>query len=433
MPCLPCCARRRCGRLALARRRGTRRVVAGAARRDRPLRRRDDDRARLAPRRSSPQYPLWSDGAAKRRWIRLPPGTAIDASRPDALGVPARHAAVEGVRASARPRRDALHRAPARTARGASRPTCGTRTAPTRVLAPAARHARVARDGAPGGRYDMPVARRLPRVPRRRGRAGARLLRAAAVAGPRSARAARASAARRSTSTSRARATRTRARPARGAARDAAAHRGRSPAERAALGYLHGNCGHCHNDAGALGGLDLALAQQAAADPRAARGDRSPRSSGTRAASARTTPTPRSASCAGSAETRAVARMRSRNPLARMPPLGIAGRRRRGRRRSSSGGSATTSPTRTTMETHAMKPTSRTASLVLATMALASLAAVDARSASPRPRRRRTAATAKSDAAAEKVARGKYLVTRRPCATTATRRGRWARTAPSPT
>lgn len=31
----------------------------------------------------SPQYPLWTDGAAKRRWIRLPPGTAIDASNPD--------------------------------------------------------------------------------------------------------------------------------------------------------------------------------------------------------------------------------------------------------------------------------------------------------------------------------------------------------------
>src|SRR5512136_3067556 len=31
----------------------------------------------------SPQYPLWSDGAVKRRWIYLPPGTAIDASDPD--------------------------------------------------------------------------------------------------------------------------------------------------------------------------------------------------------------------------------------------------------------------------------------------------------------------------------------------------------------
>ena len=30
-----------------------------------------------------PQHPLWSDGASKRRWIRLPPGTAIDARDPD--------------------------------------------------------------------------------------------------------------------------------------------------------------------------------------------------------------------------------------------------------------------------------------------------------------------------------------------------------------
>ena len=32
----------------------------------------------------SPQYPLWTDGAAKRRWISLPPDSAIDASDPDA-------------------------------------------------------------------------------------------------------------------------------------------------------------------------------------------------------------------------------------------------------------------------------------------------------------------------------------------------------------
>jgi hypothetical protein len=36
----------------------------------------------------SPQYPLWSDGATKRRWLRLPPGTYIDASRPDAWVFP---------------------------------------------------------------------------------------------------------------------------------------------------------------------------------------------------------------------------------------------------------------------------------------------------------------------------------------------------------
>jgi hypothetical protein len=36
----------------------------------------------------TPQYPLWTDGAAKRRWISLPPGTAIDASDPDAWMFP---------------------------------------------------------------------------------------------------------------------------------------------------------------------------------------------------------------------------------------------------------------------------------------------------------------------------------------------------------
>src|SRR5215218_1847983 len=36
----------------------------------------------------SPQYPLWTDGAAKRRWISLPPGTTIDASDPDSWVFP---------------------------------------------------------------------------------------------------------------------------------------------------------------------------------------------------------------------------------------------------------------------------------------------------------------------------------------------------------
>ena len=36
----------------------------------------------------TPQYPLWTDGASKRRWIRLPAGSAIDASDPDAWVFP---------------------------------------------------------------------------------------------------------------------------------------------------------------------------------------------------------------------------------------------------------------------------------------------------------------------------------------------------------
>lgn len=36
----------------------------------------------------SPQYPLWTDGAEKSRWLHLPPGTFIDATDPDAWEFP---------------------------------------------------------------------------------------------------------------------------------------------------------------------------------------------------------------------------------------------------------------------------------------------------------------------------------------------------------
>jgi cytochrome c553 len=36
----------------------------------------------------SPQYPLWSDGATKRRWIHLPPGTTVDVTREDSWEFP---------------------------------------------------------------------------------------------------------------------------------------------------------------------------------------------------------------------------------------------------------------------------------------------------------------------------------------------------------
>jgi hypothetical protein len=44
--------------------------------------------AQLDPMSFTPQYPLWSDGATKRRWLYLPPGTSIDASNPDAWQFP---------------------------------------------------------------------------------------------------------------------------------------------------------------------------------------------------------------------------------------------------------------------------------------------------------------------------------------------------------
>jgi hypothetical protein len=37
----------------------------------------------------TPAYELWSDGAVKRRWVRLPPGASIDTSDPDGFVFPA--------------------------------------------------------------------------------------------------------------------------------------------------------------------------------------------------------------------------------------------------------------------------------------------------------------------------------------------------------
>ena len=42
-----------------------------------------------------------------------------------------------------------------------------------------------------------------------------------------------------------------------------------SAIERAALGYLHGNCGHCHNEQGPLANIGLFLRQPAGAAGRA--------------------------------------------------------------------------------------------------------------------------------------------------------------------
>ena len=35
-----------------------------------------------------PRFELWSDGATKRRWMRLPPGTQIDTKDPDSWQFP---------------------------------------------------------------------------------------------------------------------------------------------------------------------------------------------------------------------------------------------------------------------------------------------------------------------------------------------------------
>ena len=241
----------------------------------------------------SPQYPLWSDGAHKRRWINLPPGTAIDASHADAWQFPPgtrlwkefslagpvetrfierltdgtwRYAAYvwneAGTDATLVPA-DGIAALASRG--GYSIPSqsdcraCHESTA-TPVLGfsalqltadrdPLAPHADAESDLDLDDLVERGLLRNLPR---------------------------------------------TRTWP-----RIAAS----SPLERAALGYLHGNCGHCHNETEARVPVDLTLAQSVVD------------------ASATTARVLRSLAAV---RTRLLARVGSRNPQKQMPPLGTS-------------------------------------------------------------------------------------------------------------
>ena len=212
----------------------------------------------------SPPYPLWSDGATKRRWIRLPPGTAIDASDPDAWVFPvgtrfwkefsfgrkvetrfmerssdgtwtyatyvwsedgrdARLAPERGLRAACESRPGLRHDVPGTSDcrachQGRTTEVLGFDTlqlSPDRD--PLAPHA----EAQPEGGIDLPalVARGLVR-----GLPQEMLDRAPRIAA-------------------------------------------RTPRERAVLGYLHGNCGGCHNARGPLASLGLELDSRIEVDP----------------------------------------------------------------------------------------------------------------------------------------------------------------------
>lgn len=207
----------------------------------------------------SPQYPLWSDGARKRRWIYLPPGTAIDASRVDAWEFPI------GTRlwkefALDRPIETRfVERLPDGTWRFASYVWNEEGTDAT--LAPGRGIPALQVDGARNGKYSVPgegdcrschegaavpvlgfsalqlSPDRDPLAPHAEANEGVDL----------------------------------RGLVARGLIKNlppvvletppriAAS----SPVERASLGYLHGNCAHCHNDSGVPAPVDLVLSQSA--------------------------------------------------------------------------------------------------------------------------------------------------------------------------
>jgi hypothetical protein len=90
-----------------------------------------------------------------------------------------------------------------------------------------------------------------------------------------------------------------------------------SPVERSALGYLHGNCGHCHRDEGAVASVGMVLAYSLGAD-RAA-----PGALQTAVAQPSKFMAPHVRVAPGDADHSVlIARMRSRSPVEQMPPLG---------------------------------------------------------------------------------------------------------------
>jgi hypothetical protein len=267
----------------------------------------------------SPQYPLWSDGATKRRWLHIPPGTSIDAARADAWDFPPGTKLWKEFAHGRRVETRLIERLADGTWRYAAYLWNNADTEAR--LAPAAGIRALPVSGAPDGRYAVPAEAdcrachegaavpvlgmsalqlspdRDPLAPhaepRRAGDADLRTLAARGWLRNLS--------------------------PVLldGAPRIAAP----SPEARAALGYLHANCGHCHNDTGSPPPVDLVLAQSAseasyAKVMRSLVGARSRYRTSGMDASAPLVDAGRPATSV------LAARMRSRDPRVQMPPLG---------------------------------------------------------------------------------------------------------------
>ena len=266
----------------------------------------------------TPQYPLWSDGAVKQRWLYLPPGTSIDASTPDAWEFP-RGTRIWKQFGYATPIETRLIE---RLADGSWRYAAyvWNEDGSDAVLAPESGYRRYPTPVAPSGYYPIP-SRDDCRACHEGGSVPVLGISALQLSPLRDSLAPNAE------------------RKtfynvdlidlvARGLVKNLPREyldelpmiEAPSPAARAALGYLHANCGHCHNKSGSLADLDLVLAQRARPGTDDLRNSlRSlvdvPSDFHLYGATRRVVPGEPSQSVLS-------LRMRSRNPLAQMPPLG---------------------------------------------------------------------------------------------------------------
>lgn len=271
----------------------------------------------------SPQYPLWTDGMSKRRWLHLPAGTFIDASQPDAWQFPIGTRLWKEFSHGQRVETRFIERVADGSWRFAS--YVWNEAGTDALLAPADGIGSLPVKSAPTGRHAVPS--RTDCLACHEGAAAPVLgVSALQLSTDRDPLAPHADA----------------LRPddvdlamlvKRGLVRNLPTHLQQkpprivaaSPTERAALGYLHGNCGHCHNDAGPLAGVELSLAQRAT-DPEASaartletligHGSRFRGNAGDNNAQR---------VVAGKAPNSVLtARMISNSLIARMPPLGVS-------------------------------------------------------------------------------------------------------------
>jgi hypothetical protein len=270
----------------------------------------------------APQYPLWTDGAAKARWIRLPEGAAIDVSDVDAWRFPAgtilwKEFAFAGRKVETR----MIWKTDEGTWEFATYVWNEDQT--DALLAPA--------DGlpelveiAPGRRHSIPG---LADCLSCHGSSPSAVLGFSALqlSDDRDPLAPHAEPLRPGMVTLRALVDFGRLDPPRPElALDPPRIRAADPVARAALGYLSANCGHCHNGSGPLARLGFSLLHDSAGD----RGSPEPALATTRDAPGRWVAPGQSRETsrivtAGDPERSALLdRMESRRPSSQMPPLG---------------------------------------------------------------------------------------------------------------
>jgi hypothetical protein len=270
----------------------------------------------------APQYPLWTDGAAKARWIRLPEGERIDVSDPDAWHFPAgtilwKEFAFGGRKVETR----MIWRTGAGTWEYA---TYAWNEAQTDALLVPAEGIPDAVEIAPGRRHSIPgVADCLSC----HASSPSPVLGfdALQLSDDRDPLAPHAEPPRPGMVTLRALADFNRLDPPRPAwAADPPRIRAADPVARAAIGYLSANCGHCHNDRGPLARLGFSLRHDAAGEggapePALATAVGAP---GRFVVPGATREASRLVAPGDPAHSALLYRMESRHPSSQMPPLG---------------------------------------------------------------------------------------------------------------